>query len=211
MKFLFAVLFTTFSLLHTTAQTRLAVRGGFNYSTARAYFSNKKQSVDFVPGANFGIQLKTAFDGPLHFSPYISYSNRGYIINSASNNGDKTKNSIHYVDVAPILSLDFKVSGENTFVIGVGPTAGLAISGTEKTIVNGVTTSSKMDFSTSKNYGLFDFGLHTSLGYHFRKMFVEVAWQHGLTSINNNEELDNRNIRNRTLSINLGYYFRSFK
>lgn len=211
MKFLFAVLLTCLSLSPISAQTRIAVKGGFNYSTARAYFNNKKQSVDFVPGANFGLQVKTMFDGPLHFSPYVAYSHRGYIINDAGNNGDKTKTSIHYVDLAPVLSLDLKTGAENTFVIGFGPTAGLALSGTEKTTVNGITTSSKMKFSTSKNYGLFDFGLHASLGYHFKKMFVEVAWQHGLTSINNNEELDKRNIRNRTLSLNLGYYFRSYK
>ena len=87
----------------------------------------------------------------------------------------------------------------------------MAIAGTEKTTVAGITTSNKMHFSTSNDYGLFDFGLHTSLGYHFNKLFVELAYQYGFASINNNEEHDKRNIRNRTLSLNLGYTIKSYK
>jgi len=210
MKLLFSIALVLSCCFSSIAQTKIAIKAGFNYSTARAYFNDVKQSTGFVPGANLAIQLKTEFDGPLHFSPYIAYSNRGYVIKSKNATGDKTRNSIHYIDVAPVLSLDFVTGSNKSFVIGFGPLAGLAIAGTEKTTIAGVTTSQKMRFTTSKDYGLFDLGLHTSLGYHFNKLFVEVAYQYGFASINNNEEIDKRNIRNRTFSLNIGYFIRSF-
>jgi len=211
MKPLFSILLMTLISFSSTAQTSISVKGGFNYSTAKASFGGAKQSTGYVPGANLAIQLKTAFDGPLHFSPYIAYTTRGYIIKSGNSAGDKTRTFINYIDLAPVLSLDFSTGHNNSFVIGVGPIAGLALSGKEKTTVSGISNTAKMHFSTSADYGLFDLGLHTSLGYHFNKLFVEIAYQYGFASINNNEENDKKNIQNRTLSLNLGYCIRSYK
>jgi hypothetical protein len=211
MKFPVAITLMIFSFLQADAQTKIAIKAGFNYSTAKATFSGEKQATGYVPGANFAIQLKTAFDGPLHFSPYIGYSSRGFIIKSGNSTGDQTRNFINYIDVAPVLSLDFATSKTSSFAVSFGPLASLAISGTEKTRVAFVTNSSKMHFSTSENYGLFDLALHTGISYHFNKMFAELAYQYGFASINNNEEHDKKNIRNRTFSINVGYYFRSYK
>lgn len=211
MKPLFCIAAMTALFFSSAAQTKIAIKGGFNYSTSKASFNGEKQSTGYVPGGNLAIQLKTDFDGPLHFSPYIAYTTRGYIIKSGNATGDKTRNFIHYIDLAPVLSLDFHTGHNNSFVIGVGPIAGLAIAGTEKTTLSGVTSSAKMHFSTSSDYGLFDLGMHTSLGYHFNKLFVELAYQYGFASINNNEENDKKNIQNRTLSLNIGYYFKSYK
>ena len=57
-------------------------------------------------------------------------------------------------------------------------------------------------------YGWFDLSLTAGIFYHFNKTFVEVAYTTGLANINNNEEFDGRNIRNRMLSLNIGYYFK---
>lgn len=193
-----------------TAQTKLAIRAGFNYSTARASTNSIKKSTAFVPGANIAIQLKTAFDGPLHFSPYIAYSTRGFIIKEDNAAGDKVQAFIQYFDIAPVLSLDFPTGANNSFSVAAGPLAGLALAGTEKTTLNSTTTSRKIKFSTEKGYGLFDLGLHTSVSFRFNKLFVELAYQYGFANINN-EQSDKKNIRNRTFSLNLGYYFRSYK
>ena len=211
MKLLLSISLVIFSFFSADAQTKIAIKAGFNFSTTRAYFDDIKQPIGFVPGGNLAIHLKTAFDGALHFSPYVAYTTRGFIIKSDSSTNDKIRNFIHYIDIAPILSLDFATGKNNSFVIGFGPIAGLAIAGTEKKTIAGITSSEKMRFSTSQDFGLFDLGVHSSLGYHFNKMFVEVAYQYGFASINNNEEHDKRNIRNRTLSLNFGYYFKSYK
>ncbi len=209
MKFFLVAALTLAFFRDAAAQTQIALRGGFSFSTTRAYYSDVKQPAGFVPGANLGLQIKTAFEGLLHFSPFIGYSSKGYIIKSA--NGDKTHNFIHYIDIVPLLSIDINTAKNKSLVFGVGPSAGLAIAGKEKTTVAGISSSSKMKFSTSKDYGLFDFGLHSSIGYHFNKIFVEAAYQYGFVSINNNEEKDKKNIRNRSFSLNIGYYIKSYK
>ena len=211
MKLLFTTVLAFSCFCYSHAQTRLAIKAGVNYSTARAYLNDVKQSRGFVPGGNLAIQMKTAFDGLLHFSPYVAYTTRGFIIKSGNSTGDKTRNFIHYIDIAPVLSVDFVTGKDNSLVIAVGPIASLAIGGTEKTTVSGVDSSAKMNFSTSKDYGLFDLGLHTSIGWHLKKYFIEAVYQYGFVNINNNIERDKRNIQNRTFSLNVGYYFRSYK
>jgi len=210
MKIFLTAALSAFLFFAANAQTHIMVRGGFNYSTARAYYNDVKQSVDFVPGGHIALQVKTVFEGLLHFSPYVGYSNRGFIIRSKAN-GDQTRNFIHYIDMAALLSFDLAAGNKNHFVIAAGPVASMAISGKEKTTIAGVSTTSKMKFSTTANYGLFDFGAQASIGYHFKKIFVEAAYQYGLANINNNAERDKRNIQNRTLSLNIGYYIRSYK
>ena len=210
MKFLLTIALLTALFFTAAAQTHILVRGGFNYSTGRVYYNDVKQPVDFIPGGNIGLQLKTAFDGLLHFSPYIGYSSRGFLIKSDQNT-DKIRNLIHYIDIAPLLSVHIPANKTNKFVISAGPVAGFAIAGTEKKTIAGVTSSSKMKFSTTGNYGYFDFGLQAGMGYHFKKFFVEAAYQYGFVSINNEEERDKRNIRNRNFCLNIGYYIKSYK
>ncbi len=163
-----------------------------------------------MPGANLGIQLNTVFEGILHFTPAISYQNRGFIINDKTNNSKKS-HFIHYVDLAPLLSIFINKGKKHQLSICAGPVASLAISGTEKTTVNGSSSRQKMKFSTTNNYGLFDFSLQAGAGYHLKKWYFEAVYLHGLANINNNVSLDNMNIRNRTISINLGYYFKSYE
>lgn len=210
MKFYLVFIFSLFLALFAHSQTQLAIRGGFNYSTARVTFQDIRQPVGFVPGGNFGIQLRTVFDGMLHFAPIVAYSMKGYVIKSDTSS-NKTRNLIHYIDLAPQLSIDIALKNNNRLIIGAGPVASLAIAGTEKNTINGITTSSKMKFSTVNSYGLFDMGLQGSIGYHFKKLFLEAAYQYGFMSINNNEEKDKKNLRNRVISLNMGYYFQHYK
>lgn len=201
------ILFSCITLLH--AQTKLSVKTGFNYSTARAYTGQLKQSTGFMPGANLGIQLNTVFEGLLHFTPSVSYQNRGFVINNKSNNS-KTSNFIHYVDLAPLLSIFVKTGKKHSLSISAGPVASLAIAGTEKTTINGSSSTQKMKFSTTNNYGLFDFSLLAGAGFHLKKWYLEANYYHGLANINNNVSRDFRNIRNRTINISLGYYLKLY-
>ena len=107
----------------------------------------------------------------------------------------------------PSLSVDFP-KGDNVFVLSLGPDFGFTNFGKIKTTdINNVTTNEKLKFGFG-SIGWFDLGLNASVGYHMKKIFVEAGYMYGLASINNNEETDLRNIRNRMLSLNIGYYFR---
>lgn len=189
------------------AQTKIAIKGGYNYSTAKVSYNAVKQPVEAVHGFGLGVQFKAEFDGILHFSPYVQINSRGFIIKPLSGPYKKIQNTIQYLDIVPALSLDFK-KGTNAFVISFAPVGSLTNFGREKkTDLNNVTTSSKMSFGYDGT-GWFDLGANFSLGYHFKKTFIEAGYYLGLANINNNSEFDGINIRNRMISLNLGYYFK---
>ncbi|MEO6406925.1 MAG: porin family protein [Ferruginibacter sp.] len=207
MKPFFLVCSLLLFIYGTKAQTKLALKAGANYSTAKASFNGIKQPTSYVPGLNIGLQMTTAFEPPLFFTALAHYSMRGYIIKPTSGSISRYENRIHYIDLTPLLSFHVKTSSQSNLVLSAGPLAGLALSGTEKQTENGITTSKKMTLSTSGNYGLFDLAIYSSIGLHFDKFFVEAAYEHGFVNINNNVETDGKDIQNRIFSLNLGYYF----
>ncbi len=189
------------------AQVKVGIKGGWNYATARAVYSGLKQSTGFISGYGIGVLAKVPFDGVLHFSPSVMINKRGFIVKPSSGSNKKEQYAITYIDIIPSLSTDFPQGG-NSFSISLGPDFGFTKFGKLKvTDNNNVTTSQKLPFGYSA-FGWFDLGLSAGAGYHMKKTFVEVAYLLGLASINNNEEVDQRNIRNRVLSVNVGYYFR---
>ncbi len=208
-----------FSLVVFTASaqtTKIAVKAGWNVSTARVHYVNEAKSQDikqpssFKNGFGIAVLFKTHFDDVLHFSPTIGYNLRGYTYKPTYGDTSKYDNSIHYIDIIPALSADFPVGErKNTLVISAGPQLGFAISGTEKITSNGVITSKKMELDPGGSaYGLFDLGVSTGIAFHTPKIFVEAGYQVGLANINNNYQSDYRNIRNRMLTLSFGYYLK---
>ncbi len=197
-----------FLLLNSvTAQVKLAVKGGWNLAATKAVYAGIKQPTGFTNGYGIGALLKMPFDGVLHFSPSVMINKRGFIIKPITGTNTKEQYSITYVDLIPSLSVDFE-KGDNSFVISLGPDIAFTNFGKLKvTDNNGVATSQKLKFGYG-SIGWFDIGLNASIGYHMKKVFVELGYMNGLASINNNEEVDQRNIRNRMLGLNIGYYFK---
>ncbi len=208
MKHLFLSALLVISLTAATAQTKIAVKAGYNHTTARIHINDIKQPTGYMPGINLGVQVKAEFEPPLHFTGLLSYNMRGYSLTPLAGDSQKVETKIHYINLAPLLSYDI-ATGRNTHItLTAGPMAGLGFSGTQDITEAGITSSSKMKFSTSGNYGLFDLAIYNSIGYHFEKIFVEASYYLGFVSINNNEETDRTNIKNRGLGLSIGYYLR---
>ncbi|MFT3681191.1 MAG: outer membrane beta-barrel protein [Ferruginibacter sp.] len=189
-------------------QTKIAVKGGYTYSTAHVSQYEITKPSGYVSGYGIGILFKTPFDGYLHFSPYAMYNRRGFTYHSQTSVDTLFHNTIHYLDLVPSLSIDFPVGKESAFVIAGGFNLSVAFAGTEKSTVNGETSSKKMRFDISSDYGIFDLGLNTSIGFHWQKFLVEAGYNLGLADISNQYDKDGRNIRNRMLNFSLGYYFK---
>lgn len=207
MRSIIAVLTVFTTITTANAQVKIAVKGSWNYSTAKAVYTGVNQSTGYTNGFGLGVLAKVPFDGILHFSPSVMINNRGFIINPSTGTNKKEQYSITYLDLIPALSVDFE-DGNNTVSIALGPDFGFTNFGKLKaTDMNNVTTSQKMKFGYG-GYGWFDLGLNTSVAYRMKKVFVELSYFNGLANINNNEETDGRNIRNRMLSLNVGYYFK---
>ena len=203
-----ALILTAFIFLNNvTAQVKIAAKAGWNYSTARAVYGGVKQPTEFTFGYGAGILAKIPFEGALHFSPSAMINKRGFIIKPKLGTNTKEQYAIIYLDLIPSLSMDF-ASGDNSFAISLGPDFGFTNAGKIKaTDNNNITTTQKLKFGYGQ-LGWFDLGLNASVGFHMKKVFVEVGYMHGFASINNNEEADLRNIRNRMVSLNIGYYFK---
>lgn len=215
MKKIYLFIIFALSIVFVNAQTKIAVKAAWNVSNARIHYVNDlfnqdiKQPTSYKNGFGIAVMFKTHFDDVLHFSPSIGYNMRGYIYHPTYGDTTKYDNTIHYIDIIPALSADFPVGErKNTFVLSGGPQLGIAIAGTEKLTVGGVTTSKKMRINTDGEYGFFDLGFSFGLGFHTPKIFVETSYLLGLANINNDAELDHRNIRNRMLSLSIGYYLR---
>jgi Outer membrane protein beta-barrel domain len=190
-----------------TAQVKIAVKGGFNFSTAKAVYADIKQPVNFITGYSIGALAKVPFDGLLHFTPSITINKRGFTVKPLAGNNKSEQYNIIYVDLVPALSIDIP-SGKNSIAISFGPDFGLTNLGRLKIISNSsINTTQSLKFGYGE-IGWFDIGLTASLGYHLPKSFIELSYMHGLTGINNNEEIDKRNIQNRMIGLTIGYYFK---
>jgi hypothetical protein len=197
-----AILFS----LAATAQTKIGIKAGPTFSTAHVTVNSVKQSSSYKPGASIGVQFDVPFDGPLHFSPYAAYNMRASSTVFAAN-GAKVQTTIHYLDLAPGVSVHLKSGDSKAFTIGFSPVLGITNFGNRKTTLNGVTTDEKIKFGY-EGTGWFDLGLAGSIGYQFSKIFVQANYYHGLTNINNNEEFDRTNIKNRMFSLQVGYFLK---
>jgi hypothetical protein len=207
MKRTTSLLITFFIISMAAAQVKIAAKAGWNYAGTSAVYADVKQPSGYISGYGIGVLLKVPFEGVLNFSPSVMINRRGFIIEPLTGANKKEQYSITYLDLIPSLSADFPVKS-NSFVISLGPDFGFTNFGKIKTTdTANVTRSEKLKFGYG-GYGWFDIGLNASIAYHTKKIFVEAGYLYGLASINNNEELDLRNIRNRMFSVNVGYYFK---
>lgn len=206
MKLLLAAFAASLYCFNSTAQTKIGIKGGPTYSTAVVTVNGVKQSSTYKPGATLGVQFDVPFDGPLHFSPYAAY-NMMASSTKYDSSGAQVQTTLHYLSLAPGVSVHLQAPQENAFVIGFSPVLGITSFGNRKTTVGGVTTSEKIKFGFEAT-GWFDLGLSGSLGYHFKKMFIQAQYYHGLANINNNAQYDNVNIKNRMFNLQFGYFFK---
>jgi hypothetical protein len=208
MKYLIAGICAFLISLSSLAQTNIALHAGYTHNTAKVITGNNKQPAGYVPGFSIGARVKTAFEPPLYFVGMISYSLRGYTLNPLAGDTSKLETHIHYIDIAPMLNYDISLGNNRQLSLTVGPVLGVAFSGRQKITENGITSSAPMKFSISNNYGYFNVGIHNGISYRFNKMFIEGSYHLGVSSINNNEEMDNTNIKNRGFALSVGYWFK---
>ncbi|MBP6431210.1 MAG: PorT family protein [Ferruginibacter sp.] len=183
-----------------------AVKAGYNYTSGKAVYDGVKQTVNSKSGFGVGVMAKIPFENQLIFTPSVGYSMKGFIVNPKSGVPLKHDFTLHYFTITPALSYEHTVN-DNSFFFTAGPYLGITKFGRIKTTTASGTTNEKMEFGYGA-YGMFDLGFTGGISYHFNNMFVEAQYSPGLTSINNNEELDKRNLKNTVLSLNIGYYFR---
>ena len=110
MKNILAIFFFILSIQGVFAQTtKFGIKVGYNYASSRASYAGIKQPVTAKSGFGLALTTKLDFDGILHFPPYVGYNLKGFIINPKTGNTKKEEYTIHYFDIATLLSLDFTI------------------------------------------------------------------------------------------------------
>lgn len=206
MKFAFALWISLLGSLPVFAQVKFAVSAGYNHNTARIHKNSSLQETGYVPGGYANLRVETEFEAPLYFSGMAGYSMRGYTYQVLPDSSIKTR--IHYVELAPMLNYHFKTGGHSYLNIFAGPVVGVALAGTQTIDDNGQKRSESMKFSLTGNYNLANVAIQTGLAYHFSHWFIEGSYHLGVSSINNLEEVDGVNIKNRAISLGIGYWLR---
>jgi hypothetical protein len=195
-----------FAKMGFAQSNKWAIKAGYNYNLGKATYSGIKQTVDAKSGFGVAVMAKIPFENQLVFTPSVGYNMKGFTVKPKSGNPQKEDFTLHYFTITPALSYESTIN-DNSLLITAGPYLGITRFGRLKNTTATGTTNEKIEFGYG-GYGMFDLGFTGGISYHFNNMFVEALYSPGLTSINNNEEVDKRNLKNTTLSLNIGYYFR---
>src|SRR5215203_3126224 len=194
------------------SQVRVSIFGGPQMTTAKYKVNDEKQPTEFKPGLQLGGTLKVPFDKQLYFGPAIYYSMKGYkvTLNSPSfppsEKAINNETTIHTIEVAPLLHLDFNTQPSH-FFIKFGPAIDFALSGKEKfdTIGGAGSVERSMKFAFTE-YGrvtaqaILHFGFESEKGY---TVFAHYA--EGMGSLNNAD--NGPRIKHRIVGLSFGWFF----
>lgn len=200
-----------FSFVLLRAQAQLTVFAGPQTSSVDYSIRGAIQSSTGKTGFSAGVGLKTLFEGPLYFSPLLSYSQKGYAVTfdrPASPPDSTAKNNnvnLHVIELAPLLQLNFSKKASYAF-FRFGPSAGFAISGKETFLSStNKTVSRDMVFSFT-DYSSVTLSGNVQLGFQHKSGFTIFAhYQQALTNLNNAD--DGPSIFYRVAGVSVGYKF----
>jgi hypothetical protein len=167
-----------------SAQVRLGLKAGVNYSDAKAYtYYGEKIDVTGGTGFHAGAQMRVLFDETITFLPQLQYAYKSFTVNY--NNGDtgSVRMNYHYLELPILLEYNPHTNGRGFFV-QFGPSFSLALGGNEEVSgkANSV-TSQPINFAFSA-YGRFEANLVANVGYQFSPtMQCTIGYAHGLGSI----------------------------
>lgn len=223
----FFILLCLATLQIATAQTKVGITAGVNFSDALIKNDNgKKQETEFMPGFRAGLTIDIPVVGDLYIQPAAVYSRKGFKQSSNWFSGidNEFEATASYIEV-PINILYKPKVGAGNLVLGAGAYAGYGLGGQWKTqtdvsigdirIENSGEVTFKNDASTGEFgeylYGKpLDYGVNALAGYDFGGAFsVQFQAQFGLANLQ--PEWDGHQqkgtFNNRNLNLSLGYKF----
>lgn len=186
-------LFALLLLVTATSFAQLTVFGGPQQSWSKYRVRDVSQVTGGKTGVVAGVGLKTLLEGPVYFSPQLSYSQKGYSVrfteranppDSAAVANDVTLRS---VNLTPMLQVNFSKQANYLFV-RFGPSFEFNISGTEKyDSTNGRSVTRSLPFAFDK-YSYASVSLVGQLGFqHHSGLTVFAFYNHNVSSLNNSD------------------------
>lgn len=192
---------SVFSTERTEQPVTLGIRGGVNF--AKQVVSSDDGS-SFSPKNNVGVNFGVSVDIPMMESLYLQsglyYTVKGY---KFEGDGYTEKASPSYLELPILTSYRYNFSDFTQLQINFGPYLAYGIAGKYKLKRDGGEEEDEDFFDDETNK--FDAGLAIGAGMTFGHIFVGINYDLGLTNIL--KDSDDTSVKNRCLSINVGYNF----
>lgn len=220
MKSFFLLAAMLLSTLATSAQevsptkkpsrpTTFGIRAGLNIADMRASYSG---AISVSLGSRTGFHVGFIADIPVtekfYVQPGLYLQEKGFKRSIASNDYayamDINANSL-YLEIPLLASFRFKMNSNVQIHANVGPYIAYGIGGKGKGSFDGETLDE--DFF-GEGMRRFDAGLSFGGGLLIqRHYYIGLAYEHGLTGIVDEEEIDDGSVKNRNWMISIGYNF----
>ena len=215
-KILFIGLLFTFCVSSTFAQARFGITAGLNTSKLSVNEIGKTtENSDFKAGFQAGVLMDYSITDNISIIPELLFSQRG------GKNSDVLRDefgnvipsteflTLNYLHLPVNAAYKFEVGYNSKLFIFAGPYLGYGISGKSKTDFK--MESSRGNMSEDIRFGTketelksLDFGFNFGLGYQFEKVFFKLQYNHGLSNLSNDKNL---NSKNKNITVSTGYYF----
>lgn len=226
LTFTIAVLILMLSFNISTAQTKVGIRTGINFSQVNAKDRNGKSiSTQSIPGFHLGLTVDVPIAGDFYVQPAILYSGKGFKENKSElGYGNGFRATASYMEL-PVNLLYKPKLGIGNLILGAGPYLGLGIGGSWKTagpiVVGDIMMEGKGDVIFKNDikdgesgnflYGKpLDYGVNFLIGYEFMKQFsVQFNAQIGVANLQPKYSgvKPKDEMRNNGYGISLGYKF----
>lgn len=188
------------------AQMRFGVNAGATLANVKVKSDGVKVSYDSKIGFTVGGVAEMPINKQFSFLPAISFTQKGYKFNSDIA-GFKTTSTATFNYVEIPLNVTYKMNaGPGKVFVGAGPSFAYAISGKNKTEVNGQKETEKIKFgSGAGEVKAFDLGGNILAGYELSNgAYIGLNYNMGFSDINN----DNASkAKNNYFGVRVGFMF----
>lgn len=188
-----------FSVEKADQPVTFGIRGGVNFAKQTA----SSDGYDFSAKNNVGFNVGVCVDIPLLESLYLQsglyYTVKGYKIEEGS---EKEKATPSYLEIPILASYRYNFSNSTQLQINFGPYLAYGIAGKYKWEYDSKNEDEK--YFDDDDIKKFDAGLAFGAGITFSHIFVGINYDLGLTNVWKDSDIS---LKNRCLSINLGYNF----
>jgi hypothetical protein len=177
-------------------QTRLGVRAGLNFDSQKFSVGGISTTSDNKLGFHVGAVVDVPLASCASSLPQWLYFQPGLYLTTKGSKGQVATHNLYCLELPLLASV--KVSLTDNFKIraDVGPSVGFALSGKSKT------GSVSADIFNNDRARRFYAGLDFGAGVEYKRFYLGVGYDLGLSSL-----YDDSSVKNRTLSVSLGYSF----
>ena len=189
-----------FSAERPEKTVNLGLRAGYTFSNVLEKWDGESESYGGKSGFLAGLNVDVAFMQSFGLNTGIFAVSKGY---KYSEDGYTETFNPMYLEIPVLASYRFNFGETSRVEVDFGPYFAVGVGGKYKYKYDGESESEKI-FGGEYGANRFDCGLKVGAGVTFNKIYVGLHYAFGLTNL---YDVDEGSIRNRNLSLTMGFNF----